>query len=402
MKVALVHDWLTGMRGGEKVLLQFCRLFPNAPLYTLVHKPGSVDPIIEQRRICTSWLNSVPGMERFYRHALPLMPLTIERFDLSEFDVVISLSHCVAKGVVTRPDALHLCYCFTPMRYAWQPTEEYAGLGRVARMGLRLMRPYLRAWDYRSAQHVHGFWSNSQTTARRINKYYRRRATVLYSPIDTEFFTPPPAGTPREDFLLAVGALAPYKKVEQAVLAAQAAGREIVVIGSGQGLKALQKLASPRTKILGWQPDEVIRDHYRRAKAVLMPQEEDFGMVPLEAMACGCPVIALGAGGALETVGDGSEINRAFSPEMAGNMAAPGGVLYRPQTVEALVEAIHRFEAISGSIRPEVLVSRARRFSEAAFAAQVGRDLREYGLQLPGSSSGQETQPADAWRPAVG
>jgi glycosyltransferase involved in cell wall biosynthesis len=405
LKVALVHDWLTGMRGGEKVLLQFCRLFPGAPIYTLVHKPGSVDRAIESHPIRTSWMNAVPGISRFYRHALPLMPLTVERFDLSEFDVVISLSHCVAKGVITRPDALHLCYCFTPMRYAWQPPSEYAGMGPVARTGLSIMRPYLRAWDFRSAGHVHGFWSNSHTTAGRIARFYGRKARVLYSPIDTQFFTP--SHVPREDFLLAVGALAPYKKVEHAVLAAQSLGRRLVVIGSGQGMAGLRKIVTDTTTLLGWQPDEVIRDHYRRASALLMPQEEDFGMVPLEAMACGCPVIAFGAGGALETVGDGASLHEsAGASTSAGNWLAPGGVLYGTQSVSALADAIRRFDTLSDKIPAGALVARASQFSEIAFADQVARDLALFGLRPASATSeptsGQKAQPTHARRSAVG
>ena len=375
MQIALVHDWLTGMRGGEKVLSLLCGLFPSADLFTLIHTPGSCDCRIEAMRIRTSWLDRLPGIQRYYRYLLPVMPAAIESFDLSDYDLVISCSHCVAKGARCDPAAAHVCYCFTPMRYAWSQANAYRFSMGLSGLFLRLMAPYLQAWDKRTARRVDRYVANSHNVAERIRTTYRRQADVLYSPVDLDFLTPAPDR--REDFFLMVTALAPYKRVDQAIQAFAALGRPLRIIGSGQMLNELRSACPPNVEMLGWQDDRIVRDHYRRCRAVVFPGEEDFGMVPVEAMACGAPVIAYGAGGALETVQD-----------IRNPGDVPGtGLLYTPQTTDALAEAVLEFDNWEGRFEPSELVRWARRFSPGAFL-QGFRDIidsviGEKGLATP-------------------
>ncbi len=371
MAIAIIHDWLTGMRGGEKVLAAMASLYPQADLFTLIHLPGSVSPQIERHRITASWMNRLPRIGRYYRYLLPLMPRAAESLDLRAYDLVLSSSHCVAKGVRKAPGAIHICYCHSPMRYAWSLEAAYRQTMGLGGLGLRLFRRYLRSWDRRTADGVDHFLANSHNVAGRIRDIYGREATVVYPPVDTEYYTP--SSQPREDFYLVVGALAPYKRVDQAVEAfRRMPQRRLLIIGSGQ-MAALRESAPVNVTFLGWQSDEVIRDHYRRAKALLFPGEEDFGIVPVEAMACGCPVIAYGAGGALETVLDATADERCAT-----------GVHYRTQTVEAIVEALRTFEARPASFVPERIVRHARQFSGARFCEQYARQVG----QLAGPAAG--------------
>jgi glycosyltransferase involved in cell wall biosynthesis len=369
MRIAIVHDWLTGMRGGEKVLSLLCRLLPRADLYTLIHVPGSCDRRIEAMPIRTSVLDDLPGGRRWFRLLLPALPLVIERFDLSEYDLVVSSSHCVAKGVVRSPRAAHLCYCHTPMRYAWHHGRDYEASLGPAGAALRLLRPYLCAWDRRSASHVDRFVANSRNVAGRIRRCYGRPARVVYPPIDTGFFTPAPVA--REDFYLIVSALTPYKRVEQAVEAFGNLGRPLRVIGGGPLLGRLCRRAPRNVTLLGRQDDEAVRQGYRRCRALVHPQEEDFGLTPLEAMACGAPVIAYGAGGALETVLD------APGEEALG----PTGALYTPQTAEALATAVRQFEDEESRFDPGRLSAWARRFDEEGFLRQMREEIEALLLE---------------------
>ena len=306
-KVVLVHDWLTGMRGGEKVLEILCEAYPAADVITLFHVRGSVSPVIERLRPRTSLLQHVPGIRRFYRYCLPLFPTAIEQFDLDGYDLVISTSHCAAKAVVKTGRARHLCYCFTPMRYAWDQFDAYFGEGRVGTLKSRALRPMLNAlarWDAATAGRVDRYVAISQHVASRIRRYYNRDAVVIYPPVDTGFFSPDDTVAP-DNFLLIVSALVPYKRIDLAIEASRLSHTPLRIIGDGPERDALAALVS-RTgadvQLLGWASDEQVRDSYRRAAAVLLPGEEDFGIVPVEAQACGTPVIALGRGGALETV----------------------------------------------------------------------------------------------------
>lgn len=355
MRVALVHDWLTGMRGGEKCLEVFCELFPEADVFTLLHIPGSVSPTIERHRISTSLLQRLPGSARHYRWYLPLMPTAIEAFDLSAYDLVISSSHCVAKGVIPRPDALHVAYMHTPMRYAWDLWPQYfPPTGLVSRCLIPPVLNYLRTWDVAASQRVDVFVANSQFVAQRIARYYRRRATVLHPPVDTAWFTP---GTQREAYYLMVTALVPYKGVEMAIAAFNALQRPLKIIGSGPLAASLKALAGPSITFLGWRSNEELRQYYAACRALIFPAQEDFGIVPLEANAAGRPVIALGLGGALETV----------IPLAAAATTAPTGILFTPRSAEALADAVRVFEAQEARFCPQALRQHAQQFDRQHF-----------------------------------
>ncbi len=309
LRVALVHDWLTGMRGGEKCLEVLCRAFPDATLYTLLHRRGALSPAIEAMDIRTSPLQRIPGIHRHYRHLLPIMPMAARTWRPRDVDLVISLSHCVAKAIVPPPGVPHVCYCFTPMRYAWQGREAYleGWSHRPLRRALaRTLLTRLQRWDLKTSGRVTHFVAISETVQDRIARCYHRESRVIQPPVDAAFYTPDPAPVfrPRDDGYLVVSALVPYKRIDQAVAACTASGRRLTIIGEGPERARLEAIAGPRVRFLGWQPDDVIRDHYRRCRALLFPGEEDFGIVPIEALACGTPVVALGRGGAAETVDD--------------------------------------------------------------------------------------------------
>jgi glycosyltransferase involved in cell wall biosynthesis len=354
--VALVHDWLTGMRGGEKCLEPAARRWPTARLCTLLHKRGSVSPAIERLRITPSVLNRLPGWPRYYRYLLPLMPAAARWKIPADTDLVLSFSHCVAKAARPPAGAPHVCYCFTPMRYAWHMRESYFRGGLKAK-ALDVVLKRLREWDRRTASRVTHFVAISNTIRDRIRECYARDSVVIHPPADTNFYTP--AALPREDFYLVVSALAPYKRFDLAIRACERLGRRLVVIGSGQEERKLRATAGANTTFLGWQPDEVIRDHYRRCRAVLFPAEEDFGIVPVEAQACGAAVIAFGKGGATETIrglGDGPN---------------PTGVFFTEQTADAVVDALERFEREQAAFDPAVARQNAEPFSLARYEREL-------------------------------
>jgi len=304
-RVALVHDWLTGMRGGEKVLEAVAALYPGAPIHTLFHFPGSVSPALEAHPVVTSFLQRAPGVRRHYRRYLPLFPAAIEDFDLTGFDLVISTSHCVAKGAIPAPGAAHLCYVHTPMRYAWDQEHAYFPGRRGAGARLRgMILSRLRTWDAASAPRVDRFVANSRFVAERIRRYYGRDAEVLAPPVDTGFFTPPePAGGPDRPYALAVSAPAPYKRIDLAVRACRAAGLPLIVVGPGS--EGLRRLRGPGLELRGRVEGAELRELYRHASCLVQPGVEDFGIAPVEALACGTPVVALGRGGVLDIVEDG-------------------------------------------------------------------------------------------------
>jgi glycosyltransferase involved in cell wall biosynthesis len=359
-RVVLVHDWLTGMRGGEKCLEPLARRWPDARLLTLLHKPGSVSPAVEQLRIKPSLLNRLPRVDRYYRYLLPLMPFAAG-WTVTDADLVVSLSHCVAKSANPPAGVPHVCYCFTPMRYAWHMKEAYfrkTGLvGRLKAAAVGTLLARIQEWDRRTSDRVTHFVAISRTVQTRIRECYGRESVVICPPVDTDFYTPAPV--PREDFYLVVSALAPYKRFDLAVTACEKLGRPLVVIGSGQDAVKLRATAGPTTRFLGWQPDAVIRDHLRRAKALLFPGEEDFGIVPLEAQACGCPVLAFGRGGATETVrglGDGPD---------------PTGVFFPEQTTDALIAAVEQFEREADRFDPRAARRQAVQFRKERFEAEL-------------------------------
>jgi glycosyltransferase involved in cell wall biosynthesis len=355
-RVALVHDWLTGMRGGEKVLEVLCRMYPSADLLTLIHIPGSVSPAIERLHPQASFLQRVPGIRRFYRYCLPLFPIAIEQFDLDRYDLIISTSHCAAKAVVKTGRARHLCYCFTPMRYAWDQFDAYFGSGRVGPVANRLLRPMLGAlarWDAATAGRADRYVAISQHVASRIRRYYNRDARVIYPPVDTGFYCPD-ATTP-ENFLLVVSALVPYKRIDLAIDACRLSGVPLRIAGDGPERERLMKHAADRradVEFVGSVSNEEIRGLYRRSAAVLLPGEEDFGIVPVEAQACGRPVIALARGGALETVIDGVT-----------------GVLVSVSSPEAFAAGIARARQIR--FDPVPIRNHATQFDRSVFARSI-------------------------------
>ena len=305
-KVVLVHDWLTGMRGGEKVLESLCRLYPDADLLTLVHIRGSVSPLIERRRVRTSLIQRLPSPGRWYRHYLPLFPFAIEQFDLDDVDLVISTSHCAAKAVVPTGRAVHVCYSHSPMRYAWDQFPAYFGperIGRVGNAAARRVVAWLARWDRDTAPRVHRFVANSAHVAGRIGRYYNRRASVLHPPVDTGFFTP--GSSAPGDYFLVVSALVPYKRIDTAIRAADKLGVPLKIVGIGADEARLRAIPARGVEFLGNVNDQTLRELYRGARALVLPGEEDFGIAPVESLSCGRPVVALGRGGACETVDQG-------------------------------------------------------------------------------------------------
>jgi glycosyltransferase involved in cell wall biosynthesis len=291
------------MRGGERVLEAIASLHPGAPIYTLFHFPGSVSAALEAHPVIPSFLQRWPGVRRHYRRYLPLFPAAIEDFDLGGYELVISTSHCVAKGAIPAPGAFHLCYCHSPMRYAWDQEHAYFPRRRGAAARLRgLALSALRSWDAASAARVDLFVANSRFVARRIERYYRRGAEVIPPPVDVDFFTP--GETAGRSYCLTVAALAPYKRLEVAIAACARAGVELRVVGGGTEEKRLRKLAAPGTRFLGRLDREALRQELRGALCLLQPGVEDFGIAPVEALACGTPVVALGRGGVLDVVED--------------------------------------------------------------------------------------------------
>ncbi|MBQ03018.1 MAG: glycosyl transferase family 1 [Acidobacteria bacterium] len=356
-RVALVHDWLTGMRGGERALEAICELFPDATRFALIHVPGSVSATIEARPIHTSFLQRLPLSHRYFRPLLPLFPAAVEQFDLDDFDLIISTSHCAAKSVVPPGRARHLCYCFTPMRYAWDQFGAYFGPDRVGAGASRFFRWGLSAmarWDASTANRVDRYLAISQYVAGRIRRYYNRDASIVYPPVDTTFFRP--SGKPPGASLLIVSALVPYKRVDLAIRACALAGARLRIVGKGPELVRLRELAGPNVEFLGALSDEQVRTEYQEAGAVMLPGIEDFGIGPVEAQACGRPVVALGQGGACETVVDG--VTGVLVPEPTETAFA------------AAIERVQRSRYDASTIRQHALGFSRERF-QVAFTQQV-------------------------------
>ncbi len=357
-RIALVHDWLTGMRGGEKCLEVFCELYPDAPVHTLLAFPERVSETIRSHPLYSSFLQKMPAVETRYRHYLPLFPVAIERLKLGDIDVVLSSSHAVAKGVRVPPGALHISYVHTPMRYVWDMFDQYfspATVGSLQLAVIRLVAARIRRWDVRTAARVHHFIANSHYVAERIHRIYGRDAAVIHPPVETARFLP----SLRDDgSFLVVSALVPYKRVDLAVAAANREGFPLRVIGDGPERARLEAIAGPTVRFEGWLPDAGIEEAYATCHALLFPGEEDFGIVPVEAMACGKPVIAFGRGGATETVIEGLS-----------------GTLFPEQSAESLSEAIIRFETLhfdAAAIR-----AHAETFDREVFRKRIAEFVNE-------------------------
>ncbi|HDR8984694.1 TPA: glycosyltransferase family 4 protein [Burkholderia vietnamiensis] len=362
MKIAIVHDWLVSPGGAERVLAHMIDCFPQADLYSLVDFLDDRE-CLRGRAVRTSFIQKLPFARTRYRSYLPLFPLAIEQFDLSDYDVVLSSSYAVAKGVLSGPDQFHASYVHSPVRYAWDLQHQYlneAGLAHGAKSALaRALLHYIRNWDARSANGVDRVAANSRFIARRIRKTYRRDATVIYPPVDVEHLA---LCTDKEAFYLTASRLVPYKRIDLIVEAfSRTSERRLVVIGDGPEMAKIRALAGPNVTLLGYQPFDVLHDHLQRARAFVFAAEEDFGISPVEAQACGTPVIAYGKGGVRESV-------RAWPG------AGATGLFFRTQSVDALLDALARFEALPrGSISPHACRANAELFGAARFRRELTR-----------------------------
>lgn len=369
MKVALVHDWLTGYRGGERVLASLCSSYPEADVFTLVYAPGSVGHGIEEHRIVTSFLQRLPRAQTHYRHYLPLFPAAIEAFDLSGYDLVLSTSHAVAKGCRPAPGAVHLSYVHTPMRYIWDQFDAYFGAGRASpltRLAARLVAPALRSWDVRSTRRIDRLVANSRFVSDRCARCWERAAdAVVYPPVETGCFLPASSLSAQErssrGYALIVSALVPYKRIDLALEAFARAGRRLVVVGDGPELPRLRAqataLGASGLELLGAVSTAELQRLYSHAAFFVLPGEEDFGIAPVEAQAAGRPVLALGKGGALETV-------RADGP-------SPTGCFFSEPTVDALLAALPAIDALARAADPLVLSAHAQSFAAPRFASEL-------------------------------
>jgi glycosyltransferase involved in cell wall biosynthesis len=346
VKVAIIHYWLVGMRGGEKVIEALCEMYPQADIFTHVYVPEMVSERIRQHRVIPTFINALPRAAKMYKNYLPLMPMALEQLDLTGYDLIISSESGPAKGIIAPAEALHVCYCHTPMRYIWNMYQEYRNsAGWLARLLMPPLTHYLRMWDVTSATRVDSFVANSATVARRIQRYYGTKAAVIHPPVDTAAFSIA-APSDLADYYLMAGELVSYKRPDLAIRAFNEMKLKLVVIGGGEMLDQIRRLAGPTVTVLGSQPFDVLKQHYARCRALIFPGEEDFGMVPVEAMASGRPVVAFGRGGAVETVADGLS-----------------GVFFAEQSVEAISAAV-------GSLAAMEIDSH----KIAAHAAQFGRD----------------------------
>lgn len=366
MKTALVHDWLvSSVGGGEKVLQAIHELFPS-PIYTLIqNKEKLKEGYFSKKEIFSSWIERLPFAKAKFRSFLPFFPLAVEQFDLSRYDVILSSSHCVAKGVLTHADQMHICYCHTPMRYAWDLSFDYlqeAKLEQGVKSALaRFFLHYLRGWDLQSAQRVDWFLANSKVVARRIEKLYGRKATVIYPPVDTSFYHYYPH---KESYYVTASRLVSYKKIDLIVEAfSKMPDQKLIVIGDGPDRDKIRKKAGKNVELLGYQSDEVLREYLQKAKAFVFAAYEDFGILPVEAMACGTPVIAFGKGGAKETVLEGKT-----------------GIFFKEQTLGSLIDAVHRFETLS--LDPLFIHQHAQGFSLEQFQSQYKRFVEEKYAQF--------------------
>jgi len=353
LKVAIVHEWFVDYSGSERVVEQMIKLFPQADLYAQVEfLPDDLRGFIQNKKVTTSFIQKLPRAKTNYRTYLPLMPFAVEQFDLSAYDLILSSNHAVAKGVITGPDQVHVCYCHSPIRYAWDLTHQYlreSGFDQGLRSwAARVMLHYIRQWDLRSANGVDEFIANSRFIARRIWKVYRRRAHVINPPVDVDRFE---VFSPKENFYLTASRMVPYKKIDLIVEAfSSEPDKSLVVIGDGPDFNKVKKKAGSNITLLGYQPFEVLKDHMQRARAFIFAAEEDFGIVPVEAQACGTPVIAYGKGGALETVIENET-----------------GLFFHEQSPKEVVNAVCRFERIRDSFDPDSIRHNALRFSKERF-----------------------------------
>jgi len=363
-KIALVHYWLTGMRGGEKVVQSICDVYSSIDIYTLVYDEKKIIDSIKNHKIHTSFIQKLPFSKKKYQFYLPFMPIAVEQFNLSEYDIVISSESGIAKGVLTKPETCHICYCHTPMRYIWNMYFDYLEnekLGLFKRNFIRMYFNYLRLWDVTSSFRVDYFVCNSHNVRKRILKYYKRDSTVIYPPVDVDDFKFYPK---KQDYYLIVSQLVSYKRIDLAIKAFNKIGKELIIIGEGPEFKRLRKIAGPNIKFIGWQSGNSLSEYYADAKAFIFPGEEDFGITAVEAQASGTPVIGYGKGGLLETVIDRET-----------------GLFFYRQDIEDLIEAVESFE--SGSIKFDSYKIRENslKFSRKNFEKALKEFVEEKYLQ---------------------
>ncbi|WP_312420629.1 glycosyltransferase family 4 protein [Anaerospora hongkongensis] len=367
MKIAIIHDWLVTYAGAERVLEQMLHVFPNADLYSIVDfLPNEKRGFIKNKKVQTSFIQKLPLSESKYRQYLPLMPLAIEQFDLSSYNIIISSSHAVAKGVLSGPDQLHLCMCYSPIRYAWDLQHQYlkeSGLDKGIKGWMaKWILHNIRNWDYRTANGVDEFIAISTFIAKRIQKVYRRESLVIYPPVDVEAFS---YCEKKEDFYFTASRMVPYKKIDLIVEAfSQMPDKRLVVIGDGPDYKKIKAKAGQNVQLLGYQPFMILKEHMQKAKAFIFAAEEDFGIAPLEAQASGTPVIAFGKGGVLETI-------RGLDNPM------PTGVFFNDQTIPSIVEAVNAFEKNRDKITATACRENSLRFSPERFR----REFEEFVFQ---------------------
>ncbi len=357
MKIAIIHYWLVNLRGGEKVLEALCELYPQADIFTHVYDASKfTHPIISKHKIRTTFISKLPFAKKYYKIYLPFMPLALEELDLSGYDLVISSESGPAKGVIVPPGVPHICYCHSPMRYMWDMYGEYcARMGKFKKIITALLSHYIRRWDQLSSLQVTNFIANSEFVAKRIKSYYGRDSVVINPPVDVESFG---LSQKSDDYYLVLGQLVKYKRVDLAVQAFNKSGKRLIVIGDGEQLDELKKMAKENIQILGYQPFEKIRNYLMNCRALIFPGVEDFGIVPLEAMACGKPVLAFAKGGSLETVRE--------------NIT---GVFFHQQTVECLHNAIIDFEN-NFVTQPEKIRQHAQQFSKENFKSKIDSYIR--------------------------
>jgi glycosyltransferase involved in cell wall biosynthesis len=380
MRVALVHYWFVNRRGGERVVEALCELFPQADLFALVAERKTLSPELQEHKLTTSFLQKLPGSRKWHRHMLPLYPLAVEQFDLRGYDLVISLESGPAKGVITSPETCHICYCLTPMRYLWNFYQDYkneSGLGLLTKPVFALTAHYARLWDVASAARVDHFAAISRAVAARVRKYYRRDAELIYPPVDV---TRAQLSDTVGSYYLVVGQLVNYKRVDLAIEACKKLGRELRIVGAGEEYKRLRASAGGTVSFLGALSDEDVQKQYASCRALLFPGEEDFGIVPVEAQACGRPVIAFGKGGARDTV-IGADRDEVGIPERST------GVFFGEQQVDSLVEAIVNFEAAENRFSPSFIRAHAEQFDKKHFLRKmegfVTEKLAEYSETTP-------------------
>ncbi len=355
MKIAIVHDWLTNMGGAEQVVINFKEIYKEAPIYTTFYNPSKLDDKLKNIEVKTSHLQKKKMVENHKKY-FPLMPMAFEKFDLNEYDVVLSSSSSCAKGVLTKPGSIHICYCHTPMRYAWEKRDEYTeGMGKLKKKLVEILCHYMRIWDVASSNRVDYFIANSTEVQKRIKKHYKRDSVVINPPVRCNMFN---ISETDGDYYLVLSRLVGYKRFDLAVQACSELGKKLVVIGEGPEKEKLEKLANENVTFLGRQPDEVVKKYMSECKALLFPGEEDFGIVPVEAQSSGRPVIAYGKGGVLDSVIDGKT-----------------GVFFKEQTVESLKEAINKFETMK--FDKEEIRKHALEFDEGVFQEKIRKFVEE-------------------------